>query len=128
MKVDFAFGKSGLSINLPDRFQYCLLEARSAAPLPDWASALETALDHPTGTAPLQELTRGKQSASISVCDITRPAPNQLVLPAVLKRLHAGGIPKEEVLLLIATGLHRPATNSEIREILGEEISSSYWW
>jgi lactate racemase len=126
MKVDFAFGKIGLPVYLPDNFQYRVLEARSAAPLPDWAAALDYALDHPTGTAPLETLTRGKRSASISVCDITRPAPNRLVLPPLLKRLHAAGIPKEHVMLLIATGLHRPATQGEIREILGDEISSSY--
>src|SRR5258708_625471 len=126
MKVDFAFGKIGLPIYLPDNFQSRVFEARSAAPLPDCAAALDYALDHPTGTTSLETLTRGKHSASISVCDITRPAPNRLVLPPLLKRLHAAGIPMQNVMLLIATGLHRPATQDEIREILGDEISSSY--
>lgn len=126
MQVDFAFGKTGLSIELPDGYDYRLLEARSAEPLPDWKAALDRALDAPIGSPSLAELARGKRTAAISVCDITRPVPNRLTLPAILPRLHAAGIPKDGVTILIATGLHRPATDSEIREIVGEEVAGSY--
>ena len=44
MKVDLAFGKAGLEANLPAGFDYRLLEAKSAAPLPDERAALEAAL------------------------------------------------------------------------------------
>jgi nickel-dependent lactate racemase len=87
---------------------------------------VEEALDHPIGTAPLSELALGKKSAAISVCDITRPAPNRLVLPPLLARLEASGIPREGITILIATGLHRPAPPSEIEEIVGAEIASRY--
>ena len=80
----------------------------------------------PIGTQPLAVLAVGKKSAAISVCDITRPAPNWLTLPPLLKRLHAAGIPVEGVTILIATGLHREATAGEIVAILGEEIASKY--
>jgi nickel-dependent lactate racemase len=126
MQVELAFGKMGLSVNLPDGFRYRVLEARSATPLADGPAALEAALDHPIGTAPLAELARGKRSAAISVCDITRPAPNRLTLPPVLRRLESAGIPREAITILIATGLHRPATDAEMREICGEEIAASY--
>jgi len=55
-------------------------------------------------------LARGKSSAAISVCDITRPAPNRQVLPPLLARLESAGIRRESITILIATGLHRPAT------------------
>ncbi len=124
--MELAFGKTGTVVDLPDGFDYRVLEARSAVPLDDPASALEAALDRPTGAPPLIELARGKRSAAISVCDITRPAPNRQVLPPVLRRLEAAGIPRESIVILIATGLHRPATDSEIREIVGEEIAGCY--
>ena len=126
MQIDLAFGKTGLPIRLPEGFAYRVLEARTATPLADWQSALEAVLDHPTGTPPLAELARGKRSAAISVCDITRPAPNRLTLPPVLRRLQEAGIPREQITILIATGLHRPATDSEIREICGAEIAAAY--
>jgi len=126
MLVDFAFGKTGLKTDLPDGFDYRLLEARSAAPLPDWKAELEAVLDRPVAGPSLAELARGKASAAISVCDITRPAPNRLILPSVLSRLEASGIPRSAIKILIATGLHRPATDAEIREIVGPEIAANY--
>jgi nickel-dependent lactate racemase len=71
-------------------------------------------------------MARGKRSAAISICDITRPAPNRTTLPVVLRRLENGGIAPENITILIATGLHRPATAAEIREICGEEIAARY--
>lgn len=126
MRIDFAFGKTGLPLELPDGFRYRVLEARSAQPLPDPAAALEQALDDPIGSPALVELARGKTSAAISVCDITRPAPNRQVLPPLLSRLEEAGIPRANITILIATGLHRPATPEEIREICGEPVAANY--
>jgi len=122
MRIELAFGKTGLEAELPEGLRYQFLEARSAVGLEDGAAALEAAMDAPIGTAPLAELARGKKTAAISVCDITRPAPNRLVLPPLLARLEQGGIPRENVTVLIATGLHRPATDNEIREIIGPDL------
>jgi nickel-dependent lactate racemase len=126
MRIDLAFGKTGLTAELPDGFQYQVLEARSARSLDDPALALEQGMDFPYGCASITELARGKKTAAISVCDITRPAPNKQVLPPLLKRLEAAGIPREGVTILIATGLHRPATEAEILEIVGADIAAAY--
>ena len=87
MRTHFAFGKTGLTLDLPEEFHYKVLEARSASPLPDQPGAIESALDSPIAGPGLKELAAGKRTVSISVCDITRPAPNKLVLPPLLKRL-----------------------------------------
>jgi nickel-dependent lactate racemase len=126
MRVDLAFGKTGLPVDLPAGYNYQLLEARSAQPLPDQIGAIEHALDNPTDSLGLTDLARGKCTAAISVCDITRPAPNRLTLPLVLKRLEAGGIPRSGIRICIATGLHRTATEAELDEILSPEIARTY--
>ncbi len=125
MQIDFAFGKQGLRLDLPANFDYRILEARMAGILADPIQAIENALDSPHGCAPLSELARGKRSAAISVCDITRPVPNRVTLPPLLQRLEQAGIPRNAITILIATGLHRPATDAEIREIVGDEIAAS---
>jgi nickel-dependent lactate racemase len=126
MQVNLAFGKNGLPLDLPDGYSYQILEARSATPLEDAPRAIQAALDRPIGTAPLSELAAGKRSAAISVCDITRPAPNAIVLPPLLARLEAAGIARDQITILIATGLHRPATAAEIQEIVGPTIAHDY--
>lgn len=125
MRIEFAFGKTGLPLELPAGFQYQVLEARSASALPDQNGAIEAALDSPAAGPSISELARGKRTAAISVCDITRPAPNRVVLPPLRRRLEAAGIPRENVTILIATGLHRPATDAEIREIVGPEVAGT---
>src|SRR5260370_13683 len=87
MRMDLAFGKTGLTVTLPEGYRYRVLEARSAQPLPDPLAAIESALDSPVATPPLADLARGKSSAAISVCDITRPAPNPHFLPPLLAPL-----------------------------------------
>ena len=126
MRLNVAFGKDGLTLNLPEGYAYRVLEAKSAAPLPDVAKSMGDALDAPIGRSPLRDLARGKKTAAISVCDITRPAPNAITLPPLLARLHEAGIAAEDVTILIATGLHRPATEDEILRIVGPEIASRY--
>jgi nickel-dependent lactate racemase len=126
MRINFAFGKTGLALELPKGFRYQVLEARSAVPLADPAAAIERALDNPQAGPPLRQLASGKRSAAISVCDITRPAPNREVLPPLLARLESAGIPRQRITILIATGLHRPATGAEIGEICGEWATGKY--
>src|SRR3984957_1022472 len=126
MQIHFAFGKHGLDLTLPDGPRYEVIESRSASALPDVEAALDATLDHPTGSKPLAALAVGKKTAAISVCDITRPAPNRVTLPPLLERLHEAGIPVEGVTILIATGLHRAATEDEVRTIVGPGIAGRY--
>lgn len=125
-RVHFAFGKSGIELSVPDGPQYMMVESRSARPLANPLAAIEESLDHPIGCAPLRELAVGKKTAAICVCDITRPVPNSMTLPPLLSRLHDAGIPVEGITILIATGLHRAATQAEIQVIVGEKIEAAY--
>lgn len=126
MKTRFSFGKNGIDVSVPDGFDCRVVRSHTAEPLGDVATALAAALDHPIGCEPLAVLAAGKRSAAISVCDITRPAPNPVTLPPLLARLHAAGIPVEGVTILVATGLHRGATAKEIDLIVGPDIARKY--
>src|SRR5450755_2915438 len=128
MRVEMAFGKTGLSLKLPEAAQqpgaprWTVLEPRWAAQLEDEQAAISAALDTPSAGPALEDLARGCGSAAISVCDITRPAPNRVTLPPVLERLERAGLARENITVLIATGLHRPAPPEEIVAIVGEDV------
>ena len=126
MKTRFAFGKDGIDVPVPDGLDCRVVLSRPARALDDACGALEAALDRPMGCAPLVELAAGKRTAAIAVCDITRPAPNRVTLPPLLKRLHEAGIPVDGVTILIATGLHRAATREELDVIVGPELAARY--
>lgn len=125
IQTNLAFGKSGLEVALPEGFSYQILEARWAVPLSHPAAAIGAALDAPIQSLPIRELAQHKRSAAIAVCDITRPVPNRLLLPPLLSRLEAAGISRDAITILIATGLHRPASQDEIREICGEAVAEN---
>lgn len=126
MRIRLAFGRQGLELDLPPDHAWHVLDARSAAPLPDAAGAIGQALDSPIAVPSLAQLARHAASAAISVCDITRPVPYSLMLPPLLARLEQSGIPRDAITILIGTGLHRPATDAEIREILSPAIAAAY--
>jgi nickel-dependent lactate racemase len=126
MITRFAFGKGGIDLSIPDKYDCAVIESRSVKPIADAAGALQQALDHPLASPPIRELAQGKKTVAIVVCDITRPAPNRTTLPALLDRLHRSGIRREGVTILIATGLHRSATPVEVDQIVGPEIARSY--
>lgn len=126
MKARFSFGKSGLEVSVPEGFRTQVILSHTAQAVEDEAAAIGAALDGPIGCAPLVEMAQGKKTAAISVCDITRPAPNRKTLPPLLERLHAAGIPAEGITILIATGLHRAATEDEVQTIVGPEIAARY--
>ncbi|HEY3628692.1 MAG TPA: nickel-dependent lactate racemase [Terracidiphilus sp.] len=126
MKSKFFFGKNGIEVEVPESVKCREVRSRKAIAVRDETAAVEAALDFPISCEPLLELARGKRTAAISVCDITRPAPNTITLPPLLKRLQQAGIAKENIIILIATGLHRAATPEEVDIIVGAEIAANY--
>src|SRR5438552_1790838 len=126
MRITLDYGKAGLDVELPDDRLIGPLAIRPAAPLADAERAIAEALQMPIGSPPLADLARGRRNACILVCDITRPVPNRLLLPPILRTLEENGIPRKDILLLIATGLHRPNEGAELVEMLGPDIVANY--
>ena len=126
MRVTLDYGRTGMEVELPDELTIGPLSIRPAKPLPDPEAAIEAVITHPIGSPPLAELARGRRNACVLVCDITRPVPNRLILPPLLRTLEECGIARSEILILIATGLHRPNEGAELEEMLGREIVADY--
>ncbi len=126
MKVTLDYGRTGLDVQLPDDRVMEPLQIKKAQPLVNPGESLTHALKHPIGTPPLLELAKGKKSACVVICDITRPVPNSFLLPPILSTLEEGGIARDKITILIATGLHRPNLGDELVELVGAEIASKY--
>src|SRR5881409_242871 len=123
MRVQLDYGRTGLEVELPADRVVGPLAIRPAAPLPDPEAAIARALREPIGTPPLAEVARGRRNACILVCDITRPVPNRLILPPLLRTLEEQGIARKDIVILVATGLHRPNEGAELVELLGPEVA-----
>ena len=117
MKVDLLYGRSYLTVDLPDQCEVTLVRKPAMPLVDDPAAALERALS----TSDLQAQIAASVTACILVCDITRPVPNHLFLRPLIERLLAGGIAAEQITILVATGLHRPNEGEELAAVIGDD-------
>ena len=122
MKITLRYGRDGIDVELPDANVTDVLRQHPLSVLDQPEQAIRDALSEPIASPPLREIADGRDDACIVVSDITRPVPNAVILPPLLDTLDEAGIPAERVTILIATGLHRPATEAEVREVCGEEM------
>jgi lactate racemase len=118
MQCTLNYGKSGLTVALPDGWDVTILRKKKMPVVPNPAAAVAAALDSPLGSGTIETEARGRSSACILVCDITRPVPNRLVLRPLIERLRAAGV--KSITVLVATGLHRPNEGSELQEVIGD--------
>jgi nickel-dependent lactate racemase len=122
MQTRVAYGDTGLRLDLPDGATVVTPSPRQAAADP--RETLRTALRRPVAGPPLRERVSRGQTVAISACDITRPQPRHLMIPALLEELD-GIIDLDDVVVLVATGTHRANTPDELRAMFGDEVVDS---
>ena len=122
MRVHLAYGRYGLDLDLPG--QVTVLERRPVPGLADEAASIREALRRPLASAPLAESVRPGDRVAIVFSDITRPMPNDRVLPVLLAEL--AHVPEANITLINALGSHRTNTPDELRRMLGSAIMSRY--
>lgn len=120
MRVELNYGRHKLPVDLPDELRVTVLRKPAMPVLPDPRGAVLTALARPAGIAPLAELACKAHTAAIAICDITRPVPNGLFLRPLIETLMQSGMPAENIVVLVATGLHRPNLGAELEKLVGD--------
>ena len=121
MNIELLYGKKTLSIELSPDWEVSTIRKKAMPILADAKGAIEAALAKPVMVTPLAHEAKGARSACILICDITRPVPNGLFLPILVKQLIDAGIAASNITILVATGLHRPNEGDEMRELVGDD-------
>lgn len=119
-KIELAFGRGTLPVSLPEGADATIIRKAELPKLPDNRAAIQHAFDNPVDAPPLSTLAQGRSSACILICDITRPVPNGLFLRPMIETLTAAGVPRDQITVLVATGLHRPNEGDELAELIGD--------
>jgi nickel-dependent lactate racemase len=129
MNYELPYGKNFLNIDIPEKYRAKEVKPREIESNNQKSSSelIFQALKEPIGTPVLGEIIKRKraQNAVIIVNDITRPTPYDLMLPPLLREIEQY-IPRPNIKLIVATGIHRPHTESDNRQIFGAEICQNY--
>ncbi len=126
MNIALDYGLEVLEIDIPDWVHLDILSLKGLPKISDPKIAVEEAINRPIGSPSLSNLARDRNSACIVISDITRPVPNRIILPPLLKTLETAGIARDQITILIGTGLHRPNEGEELLDMLGPEIPKRY--
>ncbi len=124
MRVKLAYGHNGLIVDLPDTAHVVM--PRFVPGVPDEADAIREALRRPINSGPLAEKVKTGDKVVVIHTDITRATPNDRMLPVLLGELEAAGVARRDITLLNALGTHRPQTDAELRQMLGDQIVDNY--
>jgi len=119
MKIDLPYGRDTIAVEIPGERLIGVFLPRTLAPVSDPAEALRQALAHPVSSPRLRDRAARARRAAIAIEDATRPVPNSLLIDAVMAELEAGGLTPQQVVVVVATGLHRPMTEEELARALG---------
>ncbi|MCE7946482.1 MAG: nickel-dependent lactate racemase [Chloroflexi bacterium CFX4] len=121
MNISLPYGKTQLTLDLPDHLSVDVLHPHKTPAAPDPSAEVAAALNSVDW---LQY--KGARTAAIAINDKTRPVPHDLLLPPLLERLEQLGIPPERITLIVATGNHSPMMPNEFSSILPEAIIDRY--
>ena len=125
MNIQIPFGNSTLNVQIPDHFQVDVIEAPNPPAAADPFLEVESALDNLLGNRRWEDC-RAAQSVAIAVNDKTRSVPHGKLLPPLMEKIAALGIPDSAVTFYVAVGTHPPMTPDEFPSILPAEILSRY--
>lgn len=120
MKIELAFGRSGMAFTVPDGVEPTVIRKIPMPLLDNPSQVIADALDAPISLPRLEEAAKEAKTACILICDITRPVPNGLFLRQIIDRLTIAGVPLSGITVLIATGLHRPNLGEELKELVDD--------
>ncbi|MBS3733416.1 MAG: DUF2088 domain-containing protein [Phycisphaerae bacterium] len=128
--ISVPWGGDALELSLPAPWtiqQVADPQMRSAPA--DWTQQLARALNQPGAGAALDRLLAARRGGRIELIveDASRHSPLVDILHVVLREVRHAGVKDEQIGVCFATGRHRPVTDAEAAEKLGDAAAAIPW-
>jgi len=123
VKIDY--GKDGLEFSIDPSLNVTVFRPDDQKVLENPVVEIRKAIRNPVEGKSLQKIIENKKKVEkvcVVVSDATRPVPTHIILEALIRELNDYGIQDNQILILIATGLHRPSRTDEIERIIGKYL------
>ena len=125
VSLNFSYGKGSLSFDVPEKNLLGVLKPREVPSIKDLGQNVREAVTNPIGTRGLREIVKKGERVAIVINDITRPVPNDQILPVIVEVLFKNGVQERDIIVVIANGVHRANTPDEIRSMVGSSLFDS---
>jgi len=131
--VPLEYGHETLEIAFPS--DSVKISMGSVPHIDNWREEIERAFATPIGSPKLEEIVKkkGKRprdlTASVTVSDITRPVPyegEKGILGPIVRALESQGLRRENITIIVGTGMHRASTHEEKIHMYGREIVDQF--
>jgi nickel-dependent lactate racemase len=123
--IELPCGECILTARIPTRNIVCVLNKRDARGLDDERGAILQSLRSPIESPPLRNLIKPSDRVVVLATDNTRPCPDERILPPLLTELESV-VPRQNITIMIALGLHPPLSKEELSRKLGADIVANY--
>ncbi|MFQ5996989.1 MAG: nickel-dependent lactate racemase [Dehalococcoidales bacterium] len=124
-EIELPYGERLLTARLPTKNTAYILTREEAEGLTNEWEAIINSLRTPLNCPPLRDCVQPTDKVVVIVTDNTRPCPDDRLLPPILAELEAK-VPRENITIIVALGLHPPLDKSELVKKLGQSIVTNY--
>jgi nickel-dependent lactate racemase len=114
------YGDKPINLEFPDHWEIRVVGDQE---LP--ALSLEEIHRHilsPIASQPLSDLASRHSRATILIDDLSRPTPTAELLRIILSELSKGGVPPDQITIVVAGGTHSPVTAEVIEKKVGKHL------
>ena len=122
MKLSIGFGHKPQEVEIEDSLIMGILEPNEIQLGLTGEEEVKRSLNNPIGTGRLSQIVKKGEKVVIVTSDITRPLPSYKVIPSILDELYEVGVSPEDITVVFALGSHRPHTQEEIIQLVGERV------
>jgi len=123
--ITLPYGESNISFKLDLAYDIERLSHPDTLPAVDPSSELLRSLENSIKTESFFDLYGKAKRVTILISDLTRPGGSK-ILGALLSLIEREGTENREIKVVIATGMHRPATSEELKAHFGNELLSRW--
>ncbi len=125
MNIKLPYGESTLTVAVPDENLIKVGYTSELKGIKDTQAKIIENLRNPIGNHRLSCLINRGDKVAIITDDYTRPCPDVILLPPILKELRREGVKRDDITIISATGLHPPIPG-RLKEIVGKEVLEEY--
>lgn len=117
--IDLKYGKDHFEVDIPDKNLAGTILPNELTGVEDEQAEIRRALESPIGSPRLREKVKKGMKVVVIISDATRPCPSHKFLSVLLDEINAGGVPDDDITIVMALGSHRNSTLEERKYLLG---------